>query len=281
MAKDDKEHQMLFDLRGKRRNVVKVVYATLAVLMGLSLFLVIGGFNIAELFSSNSGSGEAAEAYEDQIERIEVKLKKDPQDPDLLLSLTRANVNAGNANVTVEDNGQQSFNLQAINHYEQAYQTWSEYLKAADEPNASLAILMSPTLLQLAEFARNYPQAETRIKAAVDAQRIVAEQRPSVNAFTTLAYYTYFTGDFEAGEKARAKAKKLAGSKAEGEAIDQQLDEFKKRAESYLKEKKQVEQQIKASQAGGGAQAGGGGAAETPEAPENPLGGALGGGLGE
>jgi hypothetical protein len=280
MAKDDKEHQMLFDLRGKRRNVVKVVYATLAVLMGLSLFLVIGGFNIAELFSS-SGSSEAAEAYEDQIERIEVKLKKDPQDPELLTALTRANVNAGNANVTVEDNGQQSFNLQAVNHYEQAYQTWSEYLKATDEPSPGLAILMSPTLLQLAEFARSYAQAESRIKAAADAQRIVADQRPSVNAFTTLAYYTFFTGDFKAAEKAQAEAKKLAGGKAERDAIDKQLGEVKTRAEKYLKEKKKIEQQEKAAQTGGGANAGGGAQGGTVETPENPLGGALGGGLTE
>ena len=28
MAKDDKEHQMLFDLRGRRRNVIKVVWGS-------------------------------------------------------------------------------------------------------------------------------------------------------------------------------------------------------------------------------------------------------------
>ena len=52
---------MLFDLRGGRRGqVVKVVYALLAVLMGLSLFLVIGGFNLAELFNGGTSTGDAA-----------------------------------------------------------------------------------------------------------------------------------------------------------------------------------------------------------------------------
>ena len=42
MASDGGERRMLFDIRGRRKNVVKVVYAILAVLMGLSLFLVAG-----------------------------------------------------------------------------------------------------------------------------------------------------------------------------------------------------------------------------------------------
>jgi len=38
----DGERRMLFDIRGRRKNVVKVVYAILAVMMGASLFLVVG-----------------------------------------------------------------------------------------------------------------------------------------------------------------------------------------------------------------------------------------------
>lgn len=274
MAKGDKEHQMLFDLRGKRRNVVKVVYATLAVLMGLSLFLVIGGFNIAELFNgSGTSAGNLAEPYEEQAERIEAKLKKDPENPDLLLTLTRANVNAGNAQVTIDDSGGRAFPAETIQQWERAYESWSEYLEAAEKPNPSLALLMSSTLLQLAELSRSYEQAEGRLKSGVEAQEIVAEQRPSVNSFSTLALYTFFTGDFEAAEKAQAKAGKMAASKTEREAIDKQLGEAKKRAEKFLEEKEQFERQQKALQENAG-KAGGG----ALESPENPLGGALGGG---
>ena len=253
MAKGNNEHKMLFDLRGgKRGQVVKVVYALLAVLMGLSLFLVIGGFNLAELFNSNGSTGDAAKPYEEQAERIEVKLKKDPQDPDLLMALTRAHVNAGNAQVTVEPNGSQVLTQEALQEYEQADQTWSEYLEAADEPSASLALLMSPTLLRLAELSPSYPAAALAIKSAADAQQIVAEQRPSINAFTTLALYTYFTGDFAAADKAREEAKKLAGAKAERDQIDKQLDETEKRAQSFLKEKKKAEKEAKQGGAGAG-----------------------------
>jgi len=270
MASGD-DHKMLFDLRGGRRGkVVKVVYATLAVLMGLSLFLVIGGFNIAELFNGEGSTGDAAKPYEEQAERLEVKLNKDPEDPDTLLALTRAHINAGNASAKVEPNGQRLYSTEGIQEFQQAYQSWSEYLKATDKPNPALALVVGPMLFQLAEFSRSYSEASTRVQSATEAQKIAAEQRPSVNTLTVFASYAYFTGDFPAAEKARAKAKKLTNGKPEAEAIDKQLDEFKKNAERFLKEKKQAEKQEKAAAAGGGGAA--------PESLENPLGG---GGLGE
>lgn len=263
---------MLFDLRGRRKNVVKVVYATLAVLMGLSLFLVIGGFNIAELFGGNGGTGEAAKTYEEEAERIEAKLVKEPGEPQLLKGLTRAQINAGNAQVTVEPSGERVVSTDAAQEYQRAYQSWTEYLKAAEPPDAGLALLVAPMLLQLAELSTSYPQADSRIQSASDAQRIVAEQRPSVNAWTTLAFYSYFTAP-ELAEKARAEAKKLAAGESERKAIDKQLDEFKKNADQYRSEKAKAEKAEKeAAKAGGEAGAPG---------LENPLGGLGGGGLGE
>lgn len=272
MASGDNEHRMLFDLRGKRRNVVKVVYATLAVLMGLSLFLVIGGFNIAELFSDETSSGDASKPYEEQAERIEAKLAKDPKNPDLLMTLTRARINAGNGQVTIDETtGQQQVTPEAGERYEEAYQSWSEYLEVTKEPSAGLALVVAPMLSQLTELSRTYGQIDTRIQAAVEAQRIVAEQRPSVNSFSTLAFYTYFTGDYKAAEEARAEAKKLAGTKAERESIDKQLDELKKNSERFFKEREAAEkQQAKA----GGNQGGSAGNLKDPF-------GGLGGGLGE
>lgn len=266
---------MLFDLRGRRKNVVRVVYAILAVLMGLSLFLVIGGFNLAELFNSNGSSGDAAKPYQEQAERIEVKLKKEPEDPNLLLSLTRAQINAGNAQAEVEPNGERVFTTEGLQEYQKAYQSWTEYLKATDEPNAGLALIVGPMLFQLAEFSRSYPEADSRVKSATEAQEIVAEQRPNVNSLTVLASYAYFTGDFDKAEKARKEAKKLASNKTEEEAIDRQLDSYKKSAQRYLKAKKKAEAEEKAARESGGAEGG----APPSENLENPLFG--GGGLGE
>jgi hypothetical protein len=271
MASGDKEHRMLFDLRGRRRNVIKVVYATLAVLMGLSLFLVIGGFNIAELFNDGTTTGDTAKPYEEQAERIEAKLKKDPENPDLLLSLTRAQINAGNNHFAIGDNEERLYTAEAAQQYQKAYQSWSEYLEATEEPNPSLALVVAPMLTQMAEFARSYGEFDRNMQGAVDAQKIVAQQRPSVNAYSTLAFYTYFTGNTAAAEEARAKAKKLAASPSERESIDKQLDEYKKNAENFARERAKAAKEQKAESAGGEGGAG---------SLENPLGGGL-SGLGE
>ncbi len=261
---------MLFDIRGRRKHVVKVVYAVLAVLMGASLFLVVGPLNVGELFNSSSSSGEAARPYEEQAERVEAKLRRDPEDPELLMSLTRAQVSAGNSLLSLEPS-EDDF-LEAMQQYRQASSTWSEYLKATDEPSAGIAQLMATAQLALAESSQTFPEAQSNIDAAAAAQRIVAEQRPTLNSLTTLALYTYFTGDFAAADKAKAEAKKLANEKFEREQIDQQLKETKERAVKYTKERKAAEAAFKAANKGNK------GNPEALQNPSNPLSGAFGGG---
>ena len=48
------ERRMVFDTRGRRKHVVRVVYAILAVLMGASLFLVVGPINIGSLLGNST-----------------------------------------------------------------------------------------------------------------------------------------------------------------------------------------------------------------------------------
>jgi hypothetical protein len=265
---------MLFDLRsGRRRGLVKVVYAVLAVLMGASLFLTVGPVNIGEIFGNNSGSStDAAQIYEEQAERLEVKLKKDPENPDLLLSLTRANVNAGNAGVSRnEQTGETSVSPEAFESYQKADQAWTEYLEATKEPSPGLAQVVAPMLFQLAELSSSYPEAETRLQAATEAQKIATEARPNLNSLATLGRYTYLAGDFKAAEKIRGEAMKKATSASERESVEKFLDEAKKSAEAFATNAKAAE---KAEKANGG---------KPSETLENPLsgGGLTGGGLGE
>lgn len=258
---------MLFDLRGgHRRNVVKVVYAVLAILMGASLFLTVGPFSISEIFNSGGGSTDLAKPYEEEAERIEARLKKDPENPSLLISLTRSQINAGNAEAVREPNGAVVLTADSVQAFQEADQTWTEYLKATDKPNVPLAALVAPMMIQLAETSSSYPQADQRIAAAADAQKIVAEGQPSASSLTTLAFYTYFTGDTAAAEKARAEAKKLASGKSQSEEIDKLLDEYKKNASKYIETKAKAEKEAKA--AGG----------KAPESLENPLSPGLGAG---
>ncbi|HET7416752.1 MAG TPA: hypothetical protein VFJ61_03885 [Solirubrobacterales bacterium] len=272
MAQGKNEHRMLFDIRGRRKNVVRVVYALLAVLMGLSLFLVVGGFNLSELFSNNTSSGgEASKPFEEQAERLEVKLKKEPENPDLLVALTRAQVSAGNSLLSLEPSQEDYTN--ALQQYRLASSTWSDYLKTTDEPNAGTAQLMTSALVALTEGSRTVTESQSNLNAAVEAQEIVAKQRPTLNSLTTLALYQYFNGETKAADKTRAEAMKKAGTKAEKEEVKKQLDEAEKNSRTY-------QQQIKAAEKAeteGASKAGGG----SPEGSPNPFGGGLGtGGLG-
>lgn len=274
MASSGGERRMLFDIRGRRKTGVKVVYALLAVLMGLSLFLVVGGFNLAELFNGTSSSGEAAKPFEEQAERAEVRLRKDPENEQLLASLARAQVSAGNSMLSLEPS--EGDVVKALQHYQQASSTWSEYLKQAGEPQAGLAQLMAPALVTLAERSRSLQEAERNIAAATEAQQIVANQRPTLNSLSTLALYTYFTGNFAAAEKAESEAKQKTNAKFEAEQLEKQLGEVKKRAQKFQQQLKSAEAAEKAASKGKN------GNPESLENPTNPLSGALGGGgLGE
>jgi hypothetical protein len=240
----DGERRMLFDTRGKRKHVLRVVYAVLALLMGASLFLVVGPFNLAEL-TGGSGGGDASEVFEEQIERIEGRLAKDPKDEQLLLALTRARINAGNAEFEVSETEIPTINASARDNFEAASEAWSRYLKqAGEEPSATAAQLVAGTFFQLAESAPGTPrELKENIARAANAQRIAAEQRPSVGTLSSLAIYEYFNGNFAAGDEAVKRAAAEAGSKAEAKNVEKQLDEYRKRAGIFVKNSKQAAKQ--------------------------------------
>jgi tetratricopeptide (TPR) repeat protein len=258
---------MLFDIRGRRKHVIRVVYAILALLMGASLFLVVGPVNIGSLLGTNSGSGtSAAKQYEEQAERIERRLAKDPGNADQLLALTRARINAGNSLIEVNANEQAALTSEGRQQYEQASEAWSDYLEAADKPSVTGAQQMAQTLFVLAQNSRTGNEAEANVKAATEAQQIVASERPSLNSLSTLALFTMFTFDYAAANKAGKEALKFAENKFQRENFENQLEEVEKRAKEF---QKQLAAAKKASKEAGS------------ESLENPLSGGLsGGGLG-
>jgi hypothetical protein len=268
MASGGKEHRMVFDIRGKRRHVVKFVYAILALLMGLSLFLVVGPVNIGSLLGNSSESGNGAKIYEEQAERLERKLVKSPEDPDLLLSLTRAQLNAGNQLVGQGSEGQIVLTEESVLKYREASESWSRYLAATKEPSATGAQLVAPAFVNLAETSRTGTQFEENMQSAAEAAGIVAKQRPSLNSLSTLAYYQYFAFDNAAAEKARKEAIALTNGKFERENLENKLDEYQKRAVEVEKAIKSFNKANEKSGAG-------------KESLENPFGGLGGSSLGE
>ena len=181
---------MLFDIRGKRKNVVRVVYACLALLMGASLFVAVGPFNIAEFFGGG-GTTSAADISEEQAERIEKRLAKDPQNEDLMLSLIRTRIGAGRA-LSQENpaTGVPEVTPETIEQYEAAQETWLKYVKqAGDEPNPTTAALVASTYFNVAEHGESLGVITESINQAAKAQKVAAEASPNLNSVTTLGIY--------------------------------------------------------------------------------------------
>jgi len=260
MASGGDEHRMVFDLRGRRRGVVKVIYAILAVLMAASLLLVVGPFSIGEIFNSNAGdTSEIAESFERQAERIERKLAKDPRNPDYLVALTRARINAGNSrSQRNEATGEIAVTAEARQQFQKAAAAWAEYLEVAKQPSPGAAQLASNTLFTLAQTSRTVNDASRNIEAAAEAQMIVAERRPSVGSLTTAAFYKLYSFDYKGAERLRDRAMALANTKAERRSIERQFDEIEKRAREFEKQVKETEKLTRGS---------------GKEALRNPLGG--------
>jgi hypothetical protein len=268
MAKKNGERRMVFDTGGRRRGVVKVVYAILAVLMGLSLLLVVGPAPLQELFGVDNSVSNAADQFEEQAERTEVKLKQNPEDPALLLTLTRAQINAGNSLAEANpETGEIAYTPEARQHLSEASESWSKYLKSTDEPNAGAAQVAAQALFGLAQTSRSGPEAEANVRSAAHAQQIVAEARPSIGSLSTLAIYRLYSFDYQGAAKAQKEAKKFATTKFERENLDNELEQISKRAHEFQKQLTEIEKEAKKAREKGEP------AVANPLGEGNPLGG--------
>jgi myosin heavy subunit len=242
MAQKGGERRLLFDTRGRRRHVIRVVYAILAILMGTSLFLVIGPVNIGELLGESSSGGNAADVFHEQAERIEKRLVQNPGDEGQLLALTRARINAANAQIEPAAAGEvATIDADARDDFQAASEAWSRYLKAAgDEPSPTAAQLVALTTFRLAESSTSVNEAVENVAKAANAQKIAAEQRPTLNSLSTLAIYQYFNGEYAAGDKAAKQAAAKAPSKTEAKNIEKQLAEYRKNSKAFDKQKQEL-----------------------------------------
>ncbi len=258
---------MVFDMRGRRRRVVQVVYALLAFIMAASLFFVVGPVDLGSLVG-NSSTSSSASAFEDQAKQIDQKLAKNPNDEQLLLRAVKAWSTAGRSQIQTDPNTGQTtgFTQQGIDDFNRAGVAWLRYAKVTKDPNPNVANLAATALLYSAATS---PAADfgTKIEGAADAQKVYAEARPSLNSYLTLAQYEYYSGDFAAGDEAGRKAKQEAPG-TQASAVDQALAQYRKQG-------KAIDQQIAAAERAAKSQPGAG-----KQALENPLGGLSGGGAG-
>jgi hypothetical protein len=241
---------MLFDLSGKRKRVVQVVYAALAVLFAVSFVgfgigsdAAGGIFDAFGLGSNDNQNGNPA--FEEQIDEAEQKVAADPNDERALADLVQLHYQAGNDAVEVDEaTGQISLTTESEEEYNQGLSAWRDYLKVAKEPDPSTAAVANQTYGVILQFAEP-TELSTIAEDAVVPAEIAAEDNPGIGPWATVAQYAYFAGDTKTGDEAARKALAEADG-SERKNLQKQLDATKKSAAQL---QKQIE---KEAEKGGG-----------------------------
>jgi hypothetical protein len=226
---------VLFDLSGKRRRVVQVVYATLAALflVGFVAFGigsdVSGGF--ADLFGSGGSGGSVSSQFDDQIDSANEQLAANPNDSAALLKLSKYRYFKAKQGVTQDQTtGEISVSEDANTELGKAVDAWEKYLKVnKGRPSPTDAAQIVQAYYFLNDFG-----------GAAEAQQIVAEDQPSSGAYGQLAYYRYASLNIPAGDK--------AASKAEAEAPKAQRGQLKRQLAAIRKEAVKAEKRLAKAQ---------------------------------
>jgi hypothetical protein len=208
---------MLFDLQGKRRRLVQGTYLILAILLGggLVLFGVGSGSVSGGLFDaitgkdSNSGSSINS-TVNNRIKRDQKALQLNPKNQAALADLVRSHYQLATDDA---DANTGAFGADGKAELGKASSAWTRYLGVADKPSDSLASLM---LQAYAEGALNKPDK------AAEAAELIANARPSAQAYLTLTAYAAKAGQTRKAELAGLKAVDLA-PKAQKKLVKKQV----------------------------------------------------------
>jgi tetratricopeptide (TPR) repeat protein len=216
---------MLFDLRGSgRRRTVKIVYITLAFLMGGGLVLFgIGGDvsgGLLNAFENDSGNQDVDETLQKRVDEFQAKVDANPKDADAWAELARAHFQAAGLGGDLNED-----ELVA------AETSWDRHLELAeDNPDSDVATIMVQAFLAhraLATEAGDTGLADQKLDKAISALRIVSEARPDARLYAQLASYLYEAGQTREADLAGKEAVELAETNAERKQIKQALEQAK------------------------------------------------------
>lgn len=228
---------MLFDLRGRRKRLIQVIYALLAgaFLIGFVGFGVgTGGdlFSGGSIFDVFSGGGGGS-TIDKKVEKYQKAVAKNPQNEKAWETLitTEFQVTQSPKNYN-QQTGQPT--KDGVQELRKLAQFWEGYQKSkpASVPT-TVVIAATQAYVGLRMFDK-----------AAGAQEIVIEKRPNANNFYRLAVLAYQAGQVRKGDLAGQRAVDLA-PKSQRKQVKSQLKQAKKAAIA------QQAQQVQQGQASG------------------------------
>ena len=213
---------MLFDLRGSgRRRVVKIVYVTLAILMGGGLVLFgIGGSGalsgglLDAITESSGGADDGSDRFRTLEQEATAKARRDPTAA-TWAAVARARFNLAQTGEYVNQTTQ-TYTDAGAELLRSAGRAWDESVKLSDgSPDPRVASLMVQAYAGIGQLDK-----------AASAQEVIAVDRNSAGAYATLAQIAYQAGQTRKGDLARDKALELTEPDMR-EALKGQLDQAK------------------------------------------------------
>ena len=215
---------MLFDLRGAgRQRVVKVVYITLAVLMGGGLVLFgiggdVSGGLVDAITERNSGGDDGSNRFEQRETKLVASVRANPRDAAAYAELARVRTQLASTG----------------DNYDAATNAYTASGRA--ELRQAAAGLGAPPRARARQARRprrepdgpglRHPRPARR--APPPPRRSSPRSVPSAATFSQLAVFAYAAGQTRKGDLARSGALELT-PKDEREALKGQLDEAKAR----------------------------------------------------
>jgi len=214
---------MLFDLRGRgRRNTIKVIYVTLALLMGGGLVLFgIGGNTSGGLVDAITNSEGGGDIGADRYERIEreslARIRTNPKDRVAYEELiTARNQLAGLDNQYNAETD--SYNAEGQADLRALTQAFEDYQK--------LDVPLDDEFGRVAKFAANAYYYLDNTQKYIDTQELVAEERNATGPYQQLAQAAYALGQTRKGDLAAQKAIELAPDDQRA-TVKQTMDQLK------------------------------------------------------
>ncbi len=229
---------MLFELGGKRKRLIQVIYVLLAGLMFIALVgFGIGGATSGGIFDAlgiGGGSGSSDPQYSQQIDNAQQALQADPKDEKALLKLARYNFLEGQTSLSTDAQGRVTLSQDTLDSYRAATDAWERYLKTdPKKPDDNVAGLM---LKIYSTSAGTDPSSlETDVEGAYKSAKVVADARPSLGAYTDLATWAYLSGNDKAGAEAGKKALAEAPDSATKKQIQSQLKQAQQQRQLVVK----------------------------------------------
>ena len=193
---------MLFDLRGSgRRRTVKIVYITLAFLMGGGLILFgIGGGGalpggLVDAIQQGGSGDSGNDRFVQQEEQATAKARANPT-AENWAAVARARFNLANTGDNV-DQSTGNYTDAGAEQLRAAGRAWDESVDLAGKktPDSRVASLMVRAYAGLGQLEK-----------ATAAQEIVARDRDSAGAYATLATLAYQANNMRLGDLAKDKA---------------------------------------------------------------------------